>query len=924
MHRYLLSGLALLLALSSAPRALATDIEIPHQKFVLDNGLTLIVHEDHKAPLVALNLWYHVGSKNEKPGQTGFAHLFEHLMFNGSEHFNDEFFRPFEKAGATDQNGTTSNDRTNYFVTVPTPALDMALWMESDRMANLLSAIDQAKLDEQRGVVKNEKRQGEDRPFGKVWTYLAEQTFPVSHPYSWQPIGSMQDLDAASLDDVHGWFKHYYGPNNAVLVIAGDVDPPAVKKQVEHYFGSIPAGPALQQTRSWIAKRSEPRRATLQDRVPNARLYMVWNTPPIADPVSDQLDLLADLLAGDASGLLTQRLVQQQKLATNVSVLNYGREIAGQFIITADAAPGVDLNVLEQQIDKVLREFQRSGPNAADLARAKTNYRATFLRQLEKVGGFSGKADVLASGTVYTGDTNYYQQALHTIADTNATQLRAITQQWLDSGVYVLQVTPQPAYKTNAEVVERAQVPAPGPAPTPNLPPIERTQLNNGMQLILLRRPALPLVEMEWQLPIGHNVDGWQHAGFSDFALRMLLESNAGLDSAAIAAKTRALGAEIDTYTRIDGAGVHLSALKENLTASTALFAQLIRQPDFSAAALHRLQSQTLAAIKREENDGSALAQRVLPRLLLGTAHPNSGPLTSNGRSAVIAVIDRAQLQQFHQRWFNPAKATLIAIGDLTLEQFKALAEQYFIDTDKANRWPAADTALPKQPAIKTNTTNSATEKPTLYLIDRPGTSQANISAALVLPDAATLDMTALGLANNAFGGGFTSRLNLNLREEKHWSYGTYSALIESRGAPLWIAGGNVQIDKTGASLSEMKRELTQFAAQKPLTADELEKVREQRIRQLPGAYETNNAVLQAFSKNVRLQRPDDYLANESARLRALDLAAVQQQATVLAPTHAVWLVVGDKQKILPQLQQLGWGDIVELDVEGNVVEPQR
>jgi len=924
----------------------AADDEIPYRQFVLANGLRLIVHEDHKAPLVAVDLWYHVGSKNEKPGQTGFAHLFEHLMFNGSQNFNDEYFRPFEKAGATDQNGTTSNDRTNYFATVPTPALDMALWMESDRMANLLPALDQAKLDEQRGVVKNEKRQGDDRPFGKVWALIAAHTFPAGHPYAWEPIGSMADLDAATLDDVHAWFKQYYGPNNAVLVIAGDVDTAMVKKQVEHYFGSIAPGPAPQQIDSWIAKRSEERRATLQDRVPNARVYLVWNTPPARDTVSNQLDLLADLLAGDADGFLTKKLVQQKKLATHISALNYGREIAGQFWISADAAPGIDLSVLEQQLRAALREFLERDPSAADLARAKINYRASFLRQLEKVGGFSGKTDVLASGAVFANDASYYRRALRDVETTSGAQLRSVARQWLDSGVYVLQVTPQPELKANGEVVDRSQVPAPGAAPAPNLPPVQRAQLDNGMQLILLRRPELPLVEMEWQLPIGRNVDGWEHAGLSDFALRMLLESNAELDSAAIAAKIHGLGAEIDTFTRIDSAGVRLSALKDHLDASTALFARLIRQPDFADAAIKRLQAQTLATIKREEQSGSSLAQRVLPRLLLGTADADSGPLTSNGRRSVIAALDREQLQNFHQRWFNPRRATLIAVGDLTMEQLKALAEQYFSEqhvtdaqqakSEKVVRWPTAMTALPPAHTATPIDAAATAAKPTLYFIDLPGSSQANISAAMVLPAANAIDMTALNLANNIFGGGFTSRLNLNLREDKHWSYGTYSSLLESRGTQFWIAAGNVQIDKTGAALTEMRNEWQKFAgaagSAKPVTSDEFEKVREQRIRQLPGAYETNKALLQAFSKNVQLQRPDNYLADESARLRALDLALLQRQAAVLSPSHAVWLAIGDKQKMLPQLmssqlmssqlQQLDWGDIVELDAEGAPLEP--
>jgi zinc protease len=927
----LLSGLALSCAALTCVAAAdnnggLADIDIPYQKFVLDNGLTLIVHEDHKAPLVAVNLWYHVGSKNEKPGQTGFAHLFEHLMFNGSEHFNDEYFRPFEKAGATDQNGTTSNDRTNYFATVPKPALDLALWMESDRMAHLLPAIDQAKLDEQRGVVKNEKRQGEDRPFGKVWAHIAKHTYPAGHPYSWLPIGSMEDLDAAKLDDVHDWFKQYYGPNNAVLVIAGDIDAQAARQRVEHFFGSIPPGPALQQSDSWIAKRSEEQRATLRDRVPNARVYLVWNTPRATDPESTRFDLIADLLAGDASSLLNKRLVQEKKLATNIDAANFNQELAGQFWIIADVAAGVEPLELEREIRRALADFKQREPSAAELARARVGYRAALLRRLEKIGGFSGKADLLAAGQVYAGDPAYYRRELKETETVSAKQLRDTARAWLDEGVYVLHVLPQPALKAGVDTVDRSRVPEPGFAPDPNVPAVQRAQLANGMQLILLRRPELPLVELEWQLPVGRNVDGWQRAGLSDFTLDMLLEGNGGLDSAAIAARIRDLGAEIETYTRTDSAGVRLSALKENIDGSTELFARLLRQPDFPAEAVDRLRAQTLARIGREESDGARLAQRVLPRLVFGIDDPDSGPLAGTGRRDVIAAIDRGQLQGFHQRWFNPARTTLIAVGDLTLQQLQQLAERNFTDSparaqgDKDKRganWPSASGPIPDDGSA----TARSVDKATLYFIDNPGSSQANISAALAMPSLAG-EADALILANAVLGGGFTSRLNLNLREDKHWSYGMRSGLVESRGRQLWIASGNVQIDKTGAALQELRREMRDMnSATRPIAAEEFDKVREQRIRQLPGAYDTNRQLLEAVSRNVELRRADDYPATEGSRLRALDLDALRRQASALSPDAAVWLAVGDRQKILPQLQQLGWDRIVELDKQGEPIE---
>lgn len=898
-------GLAL-----SAASTYAEKIDIPYQQFVLANGLTLIVHEDHTAPLVAVNMWYHVGSKNEKIGQSGFAHLYEHLMFNGSEHFNDEYFRPFETAGATDMNGSTTNDRTNYFATVPKPALDMALWMESDRMANLLPAIDQPKLDEQRGVVQNEKRQHEDRPFGRVWERIGANTFPAGHPYSWEVIGSMRDLDAASLDDVHAWFKQYYGPNNATLVIAGDVDPQQVKQRVEFYFGSIPANPPLQQAQRWIAKRSEERRDSMQDRVPNARVFLIWNVPPFADAIANKLDLIGDILAGDASGILTRELVQKEKLATSISASVNAREIAGQFWIIADAAPGIDPNKLEQRIRTLLSEFKLNGPKPEALTRAKINYRAQFLRSLEKLGGFGGKSDVLATGAVLANDPAYYKKTLADIEQSNSSELRNIAQQWLDDGVYVLHVTPYPAFKTDTDRVDRSHVPDAGPAPKPVLPPIERATLSNGLQLVLVRRADLPLAEIELQLPIGFYVDGWNNAGTAKFAMNMLLRSNGEMDSAAIAAKIRGLGADIDTYARLDSAGIKLSALTEKLDDSTAFLAQLIEHPAFSEGAIAQLQQQTLAAIQREQNDGNGLLQRVLPRLMFGIDHPEAGPFTGTGRREVIENLSHATLLEFHRRWFNPKHATLLAVGDIDMPRFQQLAQKYF------GAWQSNSFDTP--PVLNAP---HREQKPTaIYFIDLPGSSQATVAAAAVLPANGQLNMPALTLANAALGAEFTSRLNMNLREQKHWSYGTRSMLIESRGPQLWIASGGVQIDKAGPALNEIRNEWQQFRTDKPLTATELEKVRAQRIRQLPGMYETNGGVLQALAKNIRLQRADNYLRDESDVLQRLDLSTVQQQAGVLDIDNAVWLVIGDRQKILPQLQSLKWGKIIELDKDGNAL----
>ena len=395
----------------AARAAEPAPITIPYQRFVLKNGLTLLVHEDHKAPIVAVNIWYHVGSKNERPGRTGFAHLFEHLMFNGSEHFNDDYFQPFERIGATDQNGTTNQDRTNYFENVPTNALDVALWMESDRMGHLLGAIDTAKVNEQRGVVQNEKRQGENQPYGKVNDLMTEGTYPAGHPYSWTVIGSMADLNAASVEDVKEWFRTYYGPNNAVIALAGDITSETARQKVEQFFGDIPATPPIAKQSTWIARRTGSHREIMQDRVPQARIYKEWNIPEYGSAEADYLDLVTDVLAAGKTSRLYKRLVYDDQIATDVAAYVDLREIGGQLVIRATAKPGGDLARVERAIDEELARFIQSGPTASELRRVKTQSRANFIRGVERIGGFGGKSDVLARNEVFTGSADHYLPA---------------------------------------------------------------------------------------------------------------------------------------------------------------------------------------------------------------------------------------------------------------------------------------------------------------------------------------------------------------------------------------------------------------------------------------------------------------------------------------------------------------------------------
>jgi zinc protease len=886
------------------------NIDIPYQKFVLANGLTLLVHEDHKAPIVAVNIWYHVGSKNERRGKTGFAHLFEHLMFNGSEHFNSDYFKVLEKIGATDLNGTTNNDRTNYFQNVPTSALDTVLWMESDRMGYLLGAIDQAKLDEQRGVVQNEKRQYENQPYGLVENLITENTYPAGHPYSWTVIGSMEDLTAASLEDVREWFRTYYGPSNAVLVIAGDIDAKTAREKVERYFGSFPPGPPIAKQEAWTAKRSGAQRQILQDRVPQARIYKVWNVPQRFDRDATYLDLASSVLGEGKTSRLYKRLVYTDQLATAASAYVDLREIAGQFIIEATARPGVDLAKVEAAVDDELRKFLEAGPTQAELDLEKTRSVAGFLRGIERIGGFGGKSDVLARGQVFTGNPEAYKTELQWVRESTVADVKAAAVRWLSDGVYALEVQPFPNYKPSAGDVARDKVPEPGLAPQPRLPKFQRAALSNGLKVILAERHELPLVNFSLLVDAGYAADQLARPGTARLAMAMIDEGTATRSSLQISEELERLGAQLSASSNLDLCMLRLSALKANLDASLEVYADVILNPSFPEADFSREQKLQIAAIQREKVTPNAIPRRVLPALLYGSGHAYGNPASGSGTEAAVSAISRADLVKFHQSWFRPNNSTLVVVGDTTLAEIIPKLEKLFQGW-KAGETPRKNIATVTPPA-----------KPVIYLVDRPGSIQSTVFAGMLAPPKANPDEIAIEALDTILGGAFISRINMNLREEKHWTYGASTGLPGARGQRLYAAAAPVQADKTADALSEIHRELRQVLGERPVTADELAMAKDNLTLSLPGSFESMNAVAGAIAQIVQFGLPDDYYETYAGKVRALalkDLAAAGER--LVRPGSIAWVVVGDRARIEDGLRKLNLGEIRLIDADGNPVK---
>jgi zinc protease len=898
--------LVLILIAAGSVCAQVSTVDIPYEKFVLDNGLTVIVHEDHKAPIVAVNTWYHVGSKNEKPGKTGFAHLFEHLMFGGSEHSKGRYIDAMERIGATDLNGTTNPDRTNYFEDVPTSALDFTLWMESDRMGHLLGSLDQKTLDLQRGVVQNEKRQGENQPYGVTRELITRNTYPAGHPYSWTTIGDMADLDAASMTDVQDWFKTYYGPSNVVLVIAGDIDVKTAKEKVEKYFGDIPAGPPVAHQEVWIAKMTGTHREIVQDRVPQARIYQIWNVPEYGSADADYLDLVSDCLSTGKTSRFYKRLVYDDQIATDVGAFANLREIGGQFQVQATARPGQDLAQVEKELNEELTRFLRDGPTAEELQRVKTEYAAEFIRGIERIGGFGGKSDRLAQSQVFRGDPAAYKISLKRVQDATAEDLKAAANRWLADGVYVLEVHPFPEYKTATTGADRSKAPEPGPAPDLKLPKLQRATLSNGLKVILAERHEVPLVQAWMTLDAGYAADQFATPGTASMTTALLDGGTKTRTALQISDQLEILGAELRANSNLDLSTVSLSALKAKLDPSLDLFADVILNPSFPEVDFKRQQKQQLAAIQREENTPVQMALRVLPGLLYGQGHAYGNPLTGSGTPESIGKMTREDLIKFHDVWFRPNNATVIVVGDTTLAEMKPKLEKLFA------AWKAGD--VPKKNIGEVG----APAKSVVYLIDKPGALQSVIVAGAVVAPPSTPDEIAINAMNDALGGTFGSRLNMNLREDKHWSYGAQSRLYRARGQRPFLAIAPVQTDKTKDSLAEMNKEFRGITGDRPVSAEELVRIQLNETLSLPGSRETSDEVGQSVLDLVQFGWPDDYYGTMAGKIRALNTGSLNDSAKELIhPDKIVWVVVGDRAKIEAGVREVGLGEVRLVSPDG-------
>ncbi len=919
---------------------LIKTVNIPYKEFTLDNGLRVIVHTDRKAPVVAVSVWYGVGSKHEPKGKTGFAHLFEHLMFNGSENAPGDFFEPLQQVGATDFNGTTWFDRTNYFETVPTGALDRALFLESDRMGHLLGGITQEKLDNQRGVVQNEKRQGDNQPHGLVEYEQLENLYPSGHPYHHSTIGSMGDLNSASLADVKKWFTDNYGPNNAVLVLAGDIDSKTAKPMVEKWFGDIKRGPAVAKVVVPVTTLSAPVSKTIKDQVATTRIYRMWTIPGLDNPDYVAMSMAGSVLGGLASSRLDNALVRDQQVAVGVTA---GAEVfaqGGQFVVSADVKPGVDAKVTAAKLDEQIALFLKSGPTQDEMTRAATKYVSGQIAGLESVGGFSGKAGTLAEGLLYSNNIAQYKVDLKRSAKITPAEVKATANKWLSRPVFSLTVEPgqraeggenragfviapinfakpnialRPAFYSdpkNAKAptvltyagadqvgADRSKLPEVGTLTALDFPTIERAKLKNGIEVYFARRAAVPTVQVSVSFDAGYAADPKSALGTQSMMLAMMDEGTTSLGSIALAETQERLGASISTGATGDNTSISLFALKANLKPSLALLADFVRNPAFDAKELERARAKQLNRISAELNEPSAIATRALIPALYGKAHPYGIPPSGTGDPAVVKTLTRDALVTFHQTWVRPDTAKIFVVGDSSLKEVTA-----YLNTSFGN-WKAPatpkptknfDVAIPKQ-------------TPKIVLINRANSPQSVIAAGEVLPLKGTDDLETLRAGNDVLGGSFLSRINTNLRETKGWSYGVGSQITNGKQNVSFLMFAPVQADRTGDSIAELYKDTKAFLTTKGVTPEELERTVNGSVRELPGSFETSGDVLRGVQNIVNYGRPDDYYEKLADTYRGMTAPVIDAAARkVLMPEAMLIVVVGDAAIVKPQLDKLG------------------
>lgn len=907
----------------------ADEIVIPYQKYRYPNGLTVLLHEDDSDPLVHVNITYHVGSAREEPARSGFAHFFEHMMFQGSAHVgDDEHFRIITEAGGS-MNGSTSTDRTNYFQTVPSNQLETTLWLESDRMGFLLEAVTQEKFEIQRSTVKNERGQNvENRPYGRVYEKLLSALYPSGHPYSWPVIGYPEDLDAATLDDLKHFFLRWYGPNNATLIVAGNLDVQQTLQMIDKYFGSIPAGPAVERAQPQSIVLERDRHVSYTD--PNIRfplLEIAYPTVPYAHADRVPLDALASILGGGKNSLFYQRFVQSDR-AIDASASNNAQELGGFLTLEVQAYPDAELAGFVEEIRGMLAQFDASAIKDEDLATFKGETEAALINGLASV---QGKASRLALYDYLVDNPNYLAEELEAlrtltkedvlrvfstyIANKPAVMLSVLTAAKPEAIVAADDFTPVAALALSASALDmleprpvhdsldRSLRPLPGQAPLVEVPPFWRNTLANGAEVIGSQSDEMPTVTLRLNFVGGHLAENETNYGIANLVASMLDQGTQELSAEAFEQSLKQLGARISISAGQAGMVVSVNALSRNLQATLALLEQRLLQPRFTAEDMTRLRRQQIEALQASREQPSSIASEVFDRLLYGSQHSLAVPM--NGRVETLESLSLADVERFAQDSFATAGLQIVVVGDV--EQARILEGLAFLD-----RLPRTGLSLREQPATPVPTNN------TLYVVDKPGIAQAEIRIGYLsdMPYDATGEYFRSGLMNYVLGAAFSSRINLNLREDKGYTYGARSFFSSTEMPGPFTASASVRMDSTADSVVQFVNEIVRYRDE-GITPEELQFTRSAIGQSDALSYETPAQKAGFLARMLRFGLADDFVKQQSVIINSISKQEIDALAQDKLPFEKMTLlVVGDMAVVGEALTALGY-PMVTLDTAG-------
>ena len=880
-------------------------ISIKYTKHILSNGLQVLLHKDSSVPFVAVNTWYHVGSKNEQIGKTGFAHLFEHVMFEGSKNHNKSYFEPLEKIGAS-INGSTNADRTNYWVNLPSNYLELALWLESDRMGFLLDALDQTRFDIQREVVKNERRQSyENRPYGKAYLMLQPEVFPSPHPYNWPTIGSQEDLDNASLEDVKDFFRKFYVPSNASLSIAGDIDFDLTLKLVEKTFGNLPPGAPISRMNSMESSLSGTTSLVTYDNVQLERIYCTWPTTHAFNEYEPSLDLLAVILGQGKSSRLHRKLVHDTEIAKDVSVASYSQEISGEFIIQTTTSPNKSTDEIAASLTEEINLIANTNPDKAEMEFAVNQIRSQFVRGLEKLGGFGGIADQLNYFNVIGNDPDLISEHINKYESVTAKDVSEAAQQFLGDKKVELRVVPVKNLKEDKSSFNRSEMPLPTKEPLFTAPTPSRLELQNGLQILSIQKSKLPMVAFGLYLPFGSVEDPKALPGLVNYTVSMLQEGTSKNTSKEIAEILEHKGANISAHVRENGTIIWAECLQSSLNEVYEIFSEIILNPVFPKDDMDRIRRQKLADLSRISDDANAIAARAAKGLLYGLESPLGHPIYGSAES--ISKITREDLMACHKSLFGPKGSILLTAGDFDVDDMVKMTKHLF------GSWEPQSIEYANHKPHSVNVDS----KEKIHLINKPEAPQSVIMVGQALVKRSDPDYLPLTIFNQILGGEFSSRLNSNLRQDKGYSYGYMSSIKWLNGPSPFFAGGAVQTEVTREALIETFKELSDIRDKKPITKTEFDDAINNVLRGLPSNFETISQLIDQMSNIALYELPDDYYASypsEILKVKIEDVQRVAEQYMKSGPD--LILVIGDMSQLDLKLQNLGY-EIVHSDSEG-------